>query len=311
MQRLESQSLIPSTKVSFEVVTVDAQGKILEKCQRSTEYYQELLAPNVTLDLVTIPQGVFTMGSPKDEIGQHWYQVWDQSLVGVSTERPQHQVNVPAFLIGKFPVTQAQWQIVAAMPEVDKDLAQNPADFKGDRRPIEQVSWDDAIEFCKRLSRYTGRNYRLPSEAEWEYACRAGTTTPYYFGETIAPDLANYCPLAGEHNGCQWSGAYGKGPTGDYRQQTTDVGNFPPNAFGVYEMHGNVWEWCLDRWHQTYHGAPTDGSAWLSSNPEDPRVLRGGAWFYFPDLSRSAYRNRRPRDTRLNRIGFRVACDIA
>jgi formylglycine-generating enzyme required for sulfatase activity len=120
--------------------------------------------------------------------------------------------------------------------------------------------------------------------------------------------LANYAPMDGEHDGCKWSGAYGEGPKGEYRQRTTEVGAFPANAFGLYDMQGNVWEWCLDHWHEDYQGAPTDGRAWLSPRAGDSRLLRGGSWFYFPDLCRSAFRNRRARDTRFDRIGFRVVC---
>jgi formylglycine-generating enzyme required for sulfatase activity len=122
-------------------------------------------------------------------------------------------------------------------------------------RPVEQVSWHDAMEFCSRLSQSTGRYYILPSEAQWEYACRAGTTTPLAFGETLSDELANY----DAHT------TYGSGMRGQYRQQTTTVKRFPANAWGLQDMHGNVWEWCLDHWHDSYEGAPTDGSAWLNS----------------------------------------------
>jgi formylglycine-generating enzyme required for sulfatase activity len=123
------------------------------------------------------------------------------------------------------------------------------------------------------LSKATGREYRLPSEAEWEYACRAGTTTPFHFGETITTDLANY-------NG---NYTYGSGSKGQYRKQTTDVGSFPANAFGLHDMHGNVWEWCQDTWHENYNGAPTDGSAWVDENANQNRmILRGGSWYNNP-----------------------------
>lgn len=292
---------------TFNVVTTDDQGRIIQTSQGSAESRQEWLAADVNLEMVLIRGGAFIMGSPVTESGRTWYQVWDQSLAGLNIEGPQHGVNVYTFWIGKYPVTQAQWRAVAALSPIGKPLDPDPADFKGGNRPIEQVSWDDAMEFCKRLSRHMQQEYRLPTEAEWEYACRAGTTTPFSFGPTITPDLANYAPVDGEHNGCRWSGTYGKGPTGYYRQQTTEVGVFPANAFGLYDMHGNVWEWCLDHWHETYEGGPRDGSAWLSPGA-DKRILRGGSWFYFPDLCRSAFRNRRSPDTRFNRIGFRVAC---
>jgi len=167
-------------------------------------------------------------------------------------------------------------------------------------RPVEQVNWYDAVEFCARLSKLTGREYRLPSEAEWEYACRAGTTTPFYFGETITGELANY----------NASKTYAGEAKGEYRGETTPVGQFPPNAFGLYDMHGNVWEWCADTWHDNYDGAPRDGSAWLENGNDNRSPLRGGSWSYIPDVCRSAFRYLSPfrRDLRFNVVGFRVVC---
>jgi formylglycine-generating enzyme required for sulfatase activity len=154
------------------------------------------------------------------------------------------------------------------------------------------------MEFCARLSKFTQRQYRLPSEAEWEYACRAGTTTPFYFGETISTELANY-------NG---NYTYGKGTKGQYRQQTTDVGSFPPNAFGLYDMHGNLWEWCLQEWVNNYNGAPTDGSARGDINSlaeNQQRLLRGGSWYDLARNCRSAFRSRNGASIRNNNVGFR------
>ncbi|MFM6472590.1 MAG: formylglycine-generating enzyme family protein, partial [Dolichospermum sp.] len=195
-------------------------------------------------------------------------------------ERPQHQVTIKPFCFGKYPITQAQWQAVAALPQVNQELKPNPSRFKGDGStsltnhcPVERVSWHDAVEFCARLSNYTKRPYRLPSEAECEYACRAGTITPFHFGETITTELANY-------NG---NNTYGDGPKGVYRKETTEVGSFKiANEFGLYDMHGNVWEWCQDDWHNNYEGAPVDGSAWI--NLSNRKVLRGGSWNYYPVL---------------------------
>ncbi len=136
------------------------------------------------------------------------------------------------------------------------------------------------MKFCARLSRKTGHHYRLPSEAEWEYACRAGTTTPFHFGETITSDLANY----------DGNSTYASGPKGVYRRETTPVGSFPPNAFGLYDMHGNVYEWCADAWHDNYEGAPSDGSAWESGKNDSERMLRGGSWNFDAVHCRSAYR---------------------
>ncbi|WP_148292429.1 formylglycine-generating enzyme family protein, partial [Planktothrix prolifica] len=169
----------------------------------------------------------------------------------------------------------------------------------GSHRPVENVSWYDAVEFCARLLQRTGRPYRLPSEAQWEYACRAGTTTPFYFGETLTSDLANY-------DGTE---TYAEEPKGIYRQETTPVGQFPPNAFGLYDLHGNFWEWCADPWHENYQGAPTQGEVWDEQNKNDNRYqiysvenlvnllsdershcVRGGSWISDPDYCRSANR---------------------
>lgn len=238
---------------SFEVVTVDEQGEIVTRKQHTATQIIEN-AKNINLAMVYIPAGKFMMGSDETD-----------------NEQPIHKViiNQP-FYMGKYPITQAQWQAV---------MGNNPSSFKGDNRPVEDVSWDDAVKFCEKLSNLTNKTYRLPSEAEWEYACRAGTTTPFYFGETITTDLANY----------DGNYTYGCGPKGKYREQTTEVGIFPPNAFGLYDMHGNVWEWCADNWHDNYENAPTDGSVWKNSNKK--RVLRGGSWFFNPFGTRAADRS--------------------
>jgi formylglycine-generating enzyme required for sulfatase activity len=165
------------------------------------------------------------------------------------------------------------------------------------------VNWYDAVEFCDRLTHYTNRQYRLPTEAEWEYACRAGTNTPFHFGETITTSLANY-------NGTDKKyGYYGLGPRGQYRQETTPVDQFGvANPYGLCDMHGNVYEWCQDHWHKNYYGAPTDGSAWLTDNQDAARILRGGAWSLDPWNCRSAYRYRYVRTYWSDFIGFRVCC---
>jgi formylglycine-generating enzyme required for sulfatase activity len=215
-------------------------------------------------------------------------------------ESPQHTVTIQPFFMGKFPVTQAQWQAVASFPKVNIDLKSDPSGFKGAKRPVEQVSWNDAVEFCTRLSKATGREYRLPSEAEWEYACRAGTATPFHCGETITTDLANY----------KGDSTYGFGSKGQFRKQTTEVGSFPANAFGLHDMHGNVWEWCQDTWHENYNGAPTDGSAWIDENNQYVMILRGGCWYYNPSNCRSASRNYDIPGSDYNNIGFRVVCEL-
>ena len=259
------------------------------------QFFVERLNDAVEIEMIAIAAGTFMMGSPEDELERN------------SSEAPQHEVNVAAFFMGKYPITQAQWKAVAALPQINRELEPDPSTFKGDKLPIEQVSWHDAVEFCDRLSSHTGRDYRLPTEAEWEYACRAGTTTPFHFGETITTDLANY-DGTDDPDG-KWSGSYGQGPKGEYRKETTPVDHFAiANAFGVCDMHGNVWEWCQDHWHDSYEGAPTDGSAWLSENENDYRVRRGGSWFDLPRNCRSAYRIDLTPDNRYNIIGFRVVC---
>ncbi|MFM6080835.1 MAG: formylglycine-generating enzyme family protein [Dolichospermum sp.] len=247
---------------------------------------------NLELEMIAIPGGTFIMGSPEGE---------EESR---SEEKPQHQVTIKPFLMGEYPITQAQWRAVAELPQVNQKLQPNPSRFKRANRPVEQVSWHDAIEFCARLSNHTKKPYRLPSEAQWEYACRAGTTTPFHFGETITTDLANYC---GDY-------AYGRGQKGAYREETTEVGNFPPNAFGLHDMHGNVWEWCQDDWHNNYIDAPIDGTAWTGLDmglSNDIKVLRGGSWDYCSGNCRSASRYYFVADFDNINIGFRVVCDVA
>ncbi|MEO0348848.1 MAG: formylglycine-generating enzyme family protein [Cyanobacteria bacterium P01_A01_bin.15] len=285
----------------FQVATLERklagflrrQPWVVTKTRGQAYRFVEELGKDISLEMVAIPSGSFVMGSPWDELKR------------ISTEDPQHQVTVAGFLMGRYPVTQAQWRGVAAMPQVDRELKADPSDFEGADRPVEQVSWEEAVEFCARLSDHTGRLYRLPSEAEWEYACRAGTTTPFHFGETITTDLANYRGTDNKEYG--WSGSYGAGPKGEYREETTPIDHFDiANAFGLCDMHGNVWEWCQDIWHDNYRGAPTDGSAWMTDGDDSRRILRGGSWFYYPVDCRSACRTYYQPGSRFNLIGFRV-----
>jgi formylglycine-generating enzyme required for sulfatase activity len=273
----------------FETVTVNHRGEIIERETKQTQYFNENFGEDITLEMVVIPGGIFMMGSLEGE--------------GYNSEKPQHEVIVESFRLGKYPVTQAQWKAVSAFTQANRELKPNPSYFTGDNHPVERVSWEDAVEFCDRLSQYTGRTYRLPSEAEWEYACRAGTTTPFHFGETITTDLANY----------DGNSTYGNGVKGVYRKETTEVGSFGvANNFGLYDMHGNVWEWCQDNWHSNYEGAPTDGNAWLDNEESsDRKLLRGGSWHYDPDYCRSAYRHYNCLGYYVSNIGFRVVCSGA
>jgi formylglycine-generating enzyme required for sulfatase activity len=219
----------------------------------------------VELAMILVPGGKFKMGSPEGE--------------GNDNERPQHDATVPSFYIGKYQVTQEQWQAV---------MGNNPSVFKGDNLPVENVSWNDAREFCKKLSQITGKEYRLPSEAEWEYACRAGTTGDY----------------AGKLDEMAWY-------EDNSEKKTHPVGLKKPNAFGLYDMHGNVWEWCEDVWHKNYDGAPIDGSAWVSGGDSNRRRLRGGSWHYVAFLCRSACRLNLHPGNRGSSLGFRVVVSVA
>ncbi|WP_016952026.1 bifunctional serine/threonine-protein kinase/formylglycine-generating enzyme family protein [Anabaena sp. PCC 7108] len=284
---------IPVTTFEFETAKLILKSGVfglgkgweIQRSRKKARLFIQNLGNGVNLEMVAIPGGTFFMGSPENEESRS------------SSDSPQHQVNVPPFFMGKYPVTQKQWQAIAALPKVKIDLESDPSNFKGDNLPVERVSWDSVQEFCARLSQRTSKAYRLPSEAEWEYACRAGTTTPFYFGETISTDLANY-------NG---NYTYGSGVKGEYREKTTDVGKFPANAFGLYDMCGNIWEWCEDEWHENYIDAPTDGSAWLDGSNNNTRMLRGGSWDFDPWFCRSALRLGSWRGARYSHLGFRLA----
>ncbi|GGA18208.1 hypothetical protein CYANOKiyG1_32590 [Okeania sp. KiyG1] len=263
---------------TFTTVTVNRRGEIISSREGKAEVMTENFN-GVSLEMVKIPAGRFLMGSPETEAERD------------DNEGPQHYVDVPEFFMGKYPVTQAQWEAV---------MGNNPSRFKGASRPVENVTWNDTTEYCQKLSQITGKKYSLPSESQWEYACRARTSTPFYFGKTITSELVNY----------RGSSTYADEPKGKYREETTDVGIFPPNAFGLYDMHGNVWEWCADDWHDNYNGAPTDGSVWLDGN-ENRFPLRGGSWDQYPSRCRSAFRGYNFRRFNLNYFyfGFRVVCD--
>ena len=256
---------------SFETVRVDKQGKIIKRIPGTAECCDIDLGNGVELTLVRIPSGEFMMGSPNSEKGRD------------DEEGPQHRVTVQEFWLGKYPVTQSQWHQVASLPKQDLDLKPDPSHFEGGNRPVEQVSRQDVQEFCRRVSQQagiSGMDFGLPSEAQWEYACRAGSTSPFAFGPTITSNLANY----------DGNNSYSEGPKGRYRQGTTPVNEFFPNAWGLSDMHGNVWEWCADNWHSKYQGAPSDDRPWLS-NKSKTLLVRGGAWCNPPESCRSACRS--------------------
>jgi formylglycine-generating enzyme required for sulfatase activity len=261
-------------------------------------YRREELSDSVAITMQSIPAGSFLMGSPETELNRS------------VNEGPLHSVNLEAFELSTTVVTQAQWAEIASWPKVNQELDLDPSGCKGSNRPVERVTWDEAVEFCARLSAYTSKSYTLPSEAQWEYACRAGTTKPYNFGLTGCDQITPQdCNL----------GIY----TYNYAEEAwvnpnPEVGSFPANAWGLYDMHGNVWEWCLDDWHSSYYGAPEDGAAWLkptnSISDHKWKVVRGGVWKakdVFDRIldGRSAFRVPSMAEWKRVSVSFRVCCN--
>ena len=236
-------------------------------------------------EMVVVPAGSFTMGSPASEEGREHY------------EGPQHRVRISRpFAVGKYEVTFGEWEACVDGGGCNRHLPDDEGWGRG-RRPVIDVSWDDAQAYVLWLSRKTGKQYRLLSESEWEYAARAGTTGPFHFGETISTDRANY-------NG---NFTYGWGRKGVYREKTVPAGSFPGNDFGLHDMHGNAWEWVEDCWYNGYSGAPSDGSAWTTGGDCSRRVLRGGSWSSRPGYLRSTDRVGSSSGYRFNNGGFRVS----
>lgn len=217
------------------------------------------------IQFMSIKGGSFMMGSPTTEKGRQ------------AEEGPQHIVHVSDFHMACFEVTQEQYEAI---------MGNNPSGLVGKNCPVDWVSWDEAQEFIKKLNSLNNTEYRLPTESEWEYACRAHTESRYHFGDEITIEQVNY----GAKISCR----------------NSPVGAHPPNAFGLYDMHGNVFEWCEDTWHDSYVGAPEDGSAWVDDST-DHKVYRGGAWNASAHFVRSAYRFHRPKNTAYYNIGFRLA----
>lgn len=268
----------PSQIVEFETPTLDERGECVAWKRHTAERRMEELGPGTDLEMLTIPGGVFTMGSPRH--------------LGNPDEGPQHAVTIKPFRMSRCLITQAQWKLLMGkLP---------PCRFKGDLLPVERVSWRDAHRFCQRLSEKTGRKFGLPSETQWEYACRAGTSTPFSFGETLTIQVANF---NGEH-------IFAKEPRGVYRHVTTEGGTFPPNAFGLFDMHGNLWEWCADNWQDDYRSSPRDGSSYQNKDSHY-RVARGGSWHEPASLCRSASRLRMLESDADEFMGFRVVCEVA
>ncbi len=307
---IEPESKLQKFEFKFEIVKLKTDIKRVEvkKGLFKTEYENQVfvheefiskhakgfiedLGQGVNLEMVKIPGDTFMMGASEKEEGSG------------DDERPEHQVTVPSFYMGRYLVTQAQWaRVAASFPQIKRKLEIRPSHFKGDDHlPVESISWYDAVEFCQRLSQKIGLDYRLPSEAEWEYACRAGTVTHFHFGDIITTEVANY----------DGNYTYGNSPEGQYRRKTTPVGSFPPNAFGLYDMHGNLWEWCLDTWHSNYERAPDNGSEWIDNDNQNRRLLRGGSSGNYPENCRSARRGNHNPDHANYYLGFRVVCSGA
>jgi formylglycine-generating enzyme required for sulfatase activity len=263
--------------IEFESPTLNEKGEIVAQTRCTARQFIEALGNGIQLHMILIPSGIFKMGS------FHYY--------GNPEEQPQHVVSIKSFLMGEFLITQEQWKAV-----MGKLL---PCRFKDDNLPVERVSWNDVQKFCRRLSQKTGRNYQLPSEAQWEYACRAGTSTPFSFGETLTVDVANF---NGEHS-------FRDEPRGFYFHSTNEGGKFPPNAFGLYDMHGNLWEWCADNWLDDYASSPRDSSPYQNKD-NHYRVARGGSWHEPPALCRSAARLRVLETDADEVMGFRVVCEV-
>jgi formylglycine-generating enzyme required for sulfatase activity len=265
------------TSFTFTPVIVDSNGIVQPTSPQENRLIVEKLSTDVNLTMIYVPDGQFIMGSSNN------------------LERPQHRVHLSSFHIGKYPITQLQWRIVCeTVPAIDLELNPRPAYFVGDDLPIENINWYQAKEFCKRLSKLTGKTYRLPSESEWEYSCRAGTHTLYNCGDKLTIEVANFNmgSLADAVNGGQ--------------QKTNPVGMFPPNPWGIHDLHGNVWEWCEDIWHENYLNAPNDGAPWVDGGKNDHRVLRGGSWFNNAWNCRTTNRNWVKPDIQSWLYGFRV-----
>ena len=260
---------------TFESVRLDRTGSVIENISGSAQVFHETIAPGLVLTFVALPGGTFSMGSIKGQ--------------GFEEETPRHLVSLQPFFIGQFPVTQEQWKAVMGKAAQGR--------FSGSRLPVDRISWEDANAFCRKLAKLTGRAYCLPSEAQWEFAARAGSQTPFSTGESITTDYANFC---GPHR-------YREEPPGLYRHQTTLVDAFLPNAYGIYDMQGNLWEWCADRWHADYTAAPFNGEPWEHGGEPGYRVLRGGSWHEPPANCRPAVRLRGVETEPDDMYGFRIA----
>jgi formylglycine-generating enzyme required for sulfatase activity len=264
-----------STASTFPLTKGKSTEKKDHKSNTSDQSIETWTEPITGMEFVRVPEGCFQMGSPADETGRD------------DDEGPVHEVCVDNFWMGRTEVTQGQWQEI---------MGYNPSHFKnGADYPVEEVGWYDVQHYIQKLSSRSGNDFRLPTEAEWEYAARAGTHTPFSFGQTISPDQINY----------DGNFPYRDAPKGIYRQKPTPVASFPANAFGLHDMHGNIYEWCQDWYEKNYYlNSPR-------SNPKGPssgsgRVIRGGSWYLNASTCRSADRDRIRLDDHYNSLGFRL-----
>jgi formylglycine-generating enzyme required for sulfatase activity len=312
--------LPPLKVIEFTSVKLDSStGRIIDEPKPTAETFTEAnftqgdsftenLGKGIKLDMVYIPAGEFWMGSSDEKFSEFlvqaqqdlkWNKKQTEDFLKVYDERPRHLVRITAGYMSKYQITQSQYKLLMN--------GDNPSTFSELKNlPVDSVSWDDAIAFCNKLGKKTEKKYTLPSEAQWEYACRARSETPFNFGEIISPSMANY--------NCNYK--YGADSTGKYLypRRTKPVGTCgQPNQFGLFDMHGNLSEWCLDSWHKTYNEAPLDGSAWMDSGEENhiqEHILRGGSWNKAPRDCRSASRDRSRANVHHNCYGFRVWLSI-
>lgn len=279
--------LVELKEYEFDVITINKDGVEVSRRKGRAKYYTEDLGNGVALEMVRIPGGSFLMGSPESETGRR------------PNEGPQHRVTVQPFYVGKYEVTGEQWREVCKLPKVKMNISLRSREGVGDKYPVDELNWCAAVEFCERLSRKTGRRYWLPTEAEWEYACRAGTTTAYHFGDAITPQVANYGDRV----------VYTDGRN---RRDKTPAGFMGvANGFGLFDMHGSVSEWCLDPAHKDYTGAPDDGSVWKKGGGRGDRVLRDGSYLSRPEYCRSASRSMFHKHLAASTFGLRVVREIA
>jgi len=284
---VEVELLLPGkSSFEFETVTINAYGQETARHQRRAHRFVEDV-DGILLEILSIPGGTFSMGSSERKPSPN--------------EQPTHEVTVKPFWMSKYPITKAQWRAIANLSSLNRPLKKLPSRTGSATYPITYISWYEAVEFCDRLSQKTGHQYRLPTEAEWEYACRAGTTTPFHYGATITSDLANF----------DGTYVYHSEPKGANRGKLSPIKSFPfANAFGLFDMHGNAWEWCMDHWHDNYNCAPTTGEAWLDDAENLNRVIRGGSWTSDPLRCRSACRQISDVNHTSNNTGFRVVCSL-